>query len=204
LISLFPYISAYAAGDIPDNVDVPPIEGFHASTSVDSEPYEIVMVADSDDDRPVGKMTKSDVEMLRRVYSGRHDTRVHEFSDLTLSNQVCAEGRDDELREALKAGLEMTVEKGWVFKDLPALKRWLQVFAVIHKRPYKVLHSYVERCYTVVCDKPPCPWRVCARKQKVDEKWKITKVVGLHNCASHDLDTKHWQLTSTLIAKCCW
>jgi hypothetical protein len=84
LISLFPYILAYAAGDIPDNVDVPPIEGFYASTSVDSEPYEIVMVADSDDDCPIGKMTESDVEMLRHVYSGRHDTRVHEFSDLTL------------------------------------------------------------------------------------------------------------------------
>jgi hypothetical protein len=114
---------------------------------------------------------------------------------------VCAEGRDDELREALKASLEMTIEKGRVFKDLPVLKRWLQAFAVIHKRPYKVLHSYVERHYTVVCDKPPCPWRVCARKQKVDEKWKITKVVGPHNYASHDLDTKHQQLTSTLIAK---
>jgi hypothetical protein len=41
----------------------------------------------------------------------------------------------------------------------------------------------------------------CARKQKVDGKWKITKVVGPHTCASHDLNTKHQQLTSTLIAK---
>jgi hypothetical protein len=41
----------------------------------------------------------------------------------------------------------------------------------------------------------------CARKQKVDGKWKITKVVGPHTCASHDLNMKHRQLTSTLIAK---
>jgi hypothetical protein len=149
-------------------------------------------------------MTESDVEMLRHVYYGRRDPRVHEFSDLTLSDQACVEGRDDELQESPEAGLEMTVEKGRLFKDLPALKRWLQVFAVIHKRPYKVLHSYVERRYTIMCDKPPCPWRVCARKQKVDRKWKITKVVGPHNCASHDLNTKHQQLTSTLIVSGCW
>jgi hypothetical protein len=65
-------------------VDVPPVAGFRASNSVDSEPYEIAMVANSNDDRPVGEMMESDVEMLRRVYSSRRDPRVHEFSDLTL------------------------------------------------------------------------------------------------------------------------
>jgi hypothetical protein len=83
------------------------------------------------------------------------------------------------------------IEKERVFNDLPALKRWLQAFAVIRKRPYKVLHSYAERCYTVVCDKERCPWRICARKQKVSKKWKITRVVGPHTCDSHDLSTKH-------------
>jgi hypothetical protein len=72
----------------------------------------------------------------------------------------------------------MEIEKGRVFNDLPTLKRWLQVFAVIRKRPYKVLHSHVERCYTVVCDKERCPWRICARKQKVSEKWKILHLFG--------------------------
>jgi hypothetical protein len=86
LISLFPYISAYAARDIPDNVDVPLGEGFRAFNSVDSQPYEIAMAVVSDDDRPIGEMTENNVEMLRRVYSGRRDPRVHEFSDLTLSD----------------------------------------------------------------------------------------------------------------------
>ena len=72
---------------------------------------------------------------------------------------------------------------------------------MIQKRPYKVLHSYAERRYTVVCDKERCPWRVCARKQQVTEKWKITKVVGPHNCADHELTLRYRQLTSTLIAK---
>jgi hypothetical protein len=101
-ISLFPCISYYIVGDIPANVDVPPVDaqvplgdGFCASNSVDSEPYEIARVVDSDDDRPIGELTESDVEMLRRIFPDRHDPRVHEFSDLTHSDQACAEGRDE-------------------------------------------------------------------------------------------------------------
>jgi hypothetical protein len=148
------------------------------------------MAVDSDDDRPVGELTESDVEMLRRIFPGRRDPIVHEFSDLTHSDQACAEGRDDELLEAPEASPSIAIEKGRVFNDLPALKRWLQAFVVIRKRPYKVLHSYVERHYTIVCNKERCPWRVCARKQEVTGKWKITKVVRPHTCASHDLNTK--------------
>lgn len=147
------------------------------------------------------ELTDSDVEMLRRIFPGRRNPRVHEFSDLTGSDQAFPEGRDDELLEAPEVGPYMAIEEGRVYKDLPALKRWLQYFAVICKRPYKVLHLYVERHYIVVCDKQGCPWRVCARKQKAAGKWKITKVVGPHTCADHDLNTKHRQLTSTIIAK---
>jgi DNA-binding PadR family transcriptional regulator len=97
----------------------------------DFEPYEISRVVDSVDDRPIVELTESGVEMLRRIFPGCHDPKVHEFSDLTHSDQACVEGRDDELLEALEAGLEMTIEKGRVFKDLLALKRWLQAFEVI-------------------------------------------------------------------------
>jgi hypothetical protein len=95
----------------------------------------------------------------------------------------------------------MVIEKGRVFKDLPTLKRCLQQFAVIPKRPYKVLHSYAKWRYTVVCDKEHCQWKVCSRKQKVTEKWKITKVVGPYTCVEHVLTLKRRQLTSTLVAK---
>ena len=193
-------------------MDMPPVaaqvhcgDGFYGSNSVeimnDSEPYEMARALDSDDDRPVGELIESDVEMLRRIFPGRRDPRVHEFHDLTHSYQTCAEGHDDELLEAPEAGPNMVIEKDRVFKDISALKRWLQAFVVIRKRPYKVLHSYVERRYTVVCDKKRCPWRVCARKQQVTGKWKITKVVGPHNCADHELTLRHRQWTSTLIAK---
>ena len=79
--------------------------------------------------------------MLRRIFLGHRDPRVHEFSNLAHSDQAFAEERDDELLEAPEAGPNMVIENGRVFKDLLALKRWLQAFAVIRKRPYKVLHS---------------------------------------------------------------
>ena len=71
----------------------------------DSKPYEMARALDSDDDRPVRELTESDIEMLRRIFSGRCDPRVHEFSDLAYSDQACAEGRDDELLEALRLAL---------------------------------------------------------------------------------------------------
>ena len=91
-------------------------DGFHGSNSVkimiDSEPYEMARALDSDDDRPIGKLTESDVEMQRRIFPGRRDPRVHEFSDLAHSDQACAKGRDDELLEAPEAGPNMIIEKG--------------------------------------------------------------------------------------------
>ena len=105
---------------------------------------------DFDDDRPMGELSESDIEMLRHIFPSRRDPRVHEFSDLAHSDQAFAEGRDDELLEASEADPNMVIENGRVFNDLPALKRWLQAYAVIQKRPYRVLHSYAERRYTVV------------------------------------------------------
>ena len=122
--------------EISDNVDVPPVatqlhsgDGFRGSNSVeimnDSEPYEMARALDSNDDRPIREVMESDVVMLRRIFPDRPDPRVHEFSDLTHFDQVFAEGRDDELLEAPKAGPNMVIENGRVFNDLPALKRWL-------------------------------------------------------------------------------
>ena len=76
-------------------------DGFRGSNSVeimnDSKPYDMARALDSDDDHPVGELTESDVEMLRCIFCGRRDPRVHEFSDPDHSNQACAETHDDEL-----------------------------------------------------------------------------------------------------------
>jgi hypothetical protein len=69
------------------------------------------MAADSYDDRPVGELTESDIEMLRRVFLDARDPRVHEFSDLSLSHQANAEGRDDELLYAPEASPSMMIER---------------------------------------------------------------------------------------------
>ena len=71
------------------------------------------------------------IVMLRGIFPGRRDPRVHEFSVLAHFDQACAEGHDDELLEAPEASPNMVIESGTVFKDLPTLKRWLQAFAVI-------------------------------------------------------------------------
>jgi len=131
--SFFPRISTYVAGDIPENMDVPHVaaqvhfaDGFRGSNNVeimnDSEPYEMSRALDSDDDHPIGELIESDVKMLRRIFPGRRDPRVHKFSDLAHSNQACAEERDDELLEAPEVGPNMVIKNGRVFKDLPALK----------------------------------------------------------------------------------
>jgi hypothetical protein len=204
--------SVLVAGDNPDVLVDRTIrthlhcgDGIIASNSHEfrneEEPYAFAMAADSDDDHLVGELTESDIEMLKCIIPQHRDPSVHEFSDLSLSHDAFAEGRDDELLDAPEAGPTMMNEKGQIFKDLNALKRWLQHYTVLHKRPYRVLHSYKKHRYTVVCDKDQCPWRVCARVQKINRKWEITKVVGPHNCAEHELTTKHRQLTSTLIGK---
>ena len=93
-------------------------DGFRGSNSVeimnDLELYEMARALDSDDDRSVGELTESDVEMLRRIFPGRHDPRFHEFNDLAHSDQACAEGHDDELLEAPKAGPNMVIKNGRV------------------------------------------------------------------------------------------
>jgi hypothetical protein len=142
-------------------------DGFIASDSHEfrneDEPYAFAMAANSDDNRSVGELTESGIEMLQRVIPDHRDPIVHEFSDLSLSHEANAEGRDDELLDAPEAGPSMMIEKGRVFKELTALKRWLQHYVVLHKRTYRVLHLYKKHRYTVVCDKDNYAWRVYCR-----------------------------------------
>jgi transposase-like protein len=206
------HICGFVVGDNPSNDcchPVPPTfnvdAAFIASNSLDvnieddEEPYGTARAVDSDDDRPVAPLSEQEMELIRRFCPDR-DPLVHEFSDLSHSQNAYAEGRDDELLEAPEPGESVQIQKGMIFNDLPSLRRWLQQYSVIRKRPFKVMHSHVERRYTVVCEMSDCNWRVCARKQKATGKFKITKIVGPHTCAQTDLQQKHRQLTSTLIA----
>jgi hypothetical protein len=155
---------------------------------------------DSNDNCPVQELTEQEIELIRRLCLER-DPAVHEFSSVSHSNGAYAEGRDDELLEALDNTNNIEIKNVLIFKDLPTLRRWLQEYSVNRKRPFKVRHSYAQRCYIVVCEVSDCNWRVCARKQKEIGKFKITKIVGPHTYAQIELSSKHRQLTSILIAK---
>jgi hypothetical protein len=109
------------AGDNPSNVGchlVPPSTNvdpsFIASNSVDvhiedgEEPYGIARAIDSNDDHPVAPLSEPEMELIRRLYPD-HDPLVHEFSDLSHSQHAYAQGRDDELLEAPKAGDSMEI-----------------------------------------------------------------------------------------------
>jgi len=165
------------------------------------EPYENERAVDSDDDHPIPPLSAEDRELIRQVCPDI-DPDVPEFSDVRNLDKAYAEGREADLLECREHGDDevLEVKKGIIFRDLPTLRRWLQEYSVKWKRPFRVKHSYVQRRYTVVCDKGNCNWRVCARKQKVMGKFKITKFVGPHTCAEEELEQRHRQLTSTLIA----
>jgi hypothetical protein len=167
-----------------------------ASNSVDvqiedeEEPYEAARALDSDDDRLVQEMTEQKIELIRRLCPER-DPVVHEFSSLSHSNGAYVEGWDDELLEALDNADSIEIKVGLIFKDLPTLSRWLQEYFVNRKRSFKVRRSYAQRRYTVVCEVFDCNWRVCARRQKETEKFKITKIVGPH-CST--IISHYWYL----------
>jgi hypothetical protein len=152
---------------MPPSVDV--ALGFRSSNSVDvnidddEEPYATTRAVDFDDDRPVAPLSEQDMDLIRSICPD-HDSLVHEFSDLRQSQSAYAEGRDHELLEAPEADGNVEIQKGLLFKDLPTLRRWLQEYSVRHKRPFKVRHSFMDRRYTVVCEKDDCSWRMCARK----------------------------------------
>jgi hypothetical protein len=115
----------------------------------EEEPYEATRALDSDDDRPVQEMSEQEIELIRCLCLER-DPVVHEFSSLSHSNGAYAEGRDDELLEALDNADNIEIKVDLLFKDLLTLRRWLQEYSVNRKRPFKVRHSYAQRC-TQLC-----------------------------------------------------
>jgi len=91
---------------VPPSVNVD--AAFIASNSLDvnieddEEPYGTARAVNSDDDRPVAPLGEQEIELIRRFCPDR-DPLVHEFSDLSHSENAYAEGRYDELLEAPEA-----------------------------------------------------------------------------------------------------
>ena len=69
---------------------------------------------------PVAPLSEQEMELIRRLCPDC-DPLVHEFGDLSHSQHAYGEGRDDELLEAPETDDSVEIQKGMVFKDLPAL-----------------------------------------------------------------------------------
>ncbi|XP_066162283.1 uncharacterized protein [Oryza sativa Japonica Group] len=80
-----------------------------------------------------------------------------------------------------------------------ALKLWLQEYAIVHHRPYRVVNSAANRRYTVKCENPRCKWKVHATKRS-SGTWRISRVGKEHSCATAEGSGSHRQLTSKFIA----
>jgi hypothetical protein len=51
--------------------------------------------------------------------------------------------------------LSTIIQKGYVFKDIEALKMWLREYAVVHNRPYRVKNSHAATWYIITCESTP-------------------------------------------------
>jgi hypothetical protein len=65
---------------------------------------------------------------------------VSDFCDLTKSHKAVADGGVIEGDIPL-LGSSIIIKKGHVFEDMSALKLWLQEYAVVHNRSYRVKNS---------------------------------------------------------------
>nr|AAK92574.1 Hypothetical protein [Oryza sativa Japonica Group]AAP52960.1 calcineurin-like phosphoesterase family protein, putative [Oryza sativa Japonica Group] len=79
----------------------------------------------------------------------------------------------DQLPEPFQVdGLRKDLE----FPSMVALKLWLQEYAIVHHRPYRVVNSATNRRYTVKCENPRCKWKVHATKRS-SGTWRISRVL---------------------------
>ena len=164
----------------------------------DDEIFEDVADVDSDDDRPVRRLTEREIEILRRVLPDREPS-IGDFEDLSHGHRAFADGG---LNESSIPDVSVCpiIRKGLLFATMDELKSWLQEYSILHHRPFRVINSYKEKRYTVACEEQLCQWRVCARKTRAG-KWKITSVNQPHTCASADAKDTHLQLNSRFIAR---
>ena len=92
--------------------------------------------------------------MLRRIFPDRRDPRVHEFSDLTHSDQACAEGCDDELLEAPQ-GIEILLHR--YFCSACTLNLLLPLLPVRSNTPPLPCAPFLQPPLRVSSPSSPCP-----------------------------------------------
>nr|AAS07333.1 hypothetical protein [Oryza sativa Japonica Group] len=181
----------------PDDYFDVELSGGHDSVSVEVnrddvdeeasvEQYDVEFAEDSDDDRPFPPLTNNDKLALEecrafeKVFGRKPD--IPEFRDLTHAHGALLDGgiNLDQLPEPFQVD---GLRKGLEFPSMVALKLWLQEYAIVHHRPYRVVNSAANRRYTVKCENPRCKWKVHATKRS-SGTWRISRVGKEHSCAT--------------------
>nr|AAN04209.1 Putative retroelement [Oryza sativa Japonica Group]ABG65916.1 transposon protein, putative, Mutator sub-class [Oryza sativa Japonica Group] len=197
----------------PDDYFYVELSGGHDSVSVEVnrddvdeeasvEQYDVELAEDSDDDRPFPPLTNNDKLALEecrafeKVFGRKPD--IPEFRDLTHAHGALLDGgiNLDQLLEPFQVD---GLRKGLEFPSMVALKLWLQEYAIVHHRPYRVVNSAANRRYTIKCENPRCKWKVHATKRS-SGTWRISRVGKKHSCATAEGSGSHRQLTSKFIA----
>nr|AAP21405.1 putative mutator-like transposase [Oryza sativa Japonica Group] len=150
--------------------------------------------SDSDDDRPVRKMSEHERTVFAKLV-GRNP-EITQFEDLTRSGLAIADG-DTQYDGAFEPMCDEP-RKGLEFRSMDDLKIWLQSYSIRVHRPYHVKESNASVKYTVACLDRHCKWQINARKSGGD-RWRVTRVGEDHTCCSAEVTGKHLQLTSRFI-----
>ena len=150
--------------------------------------------SDSDDDRPVRKMSEHERTVFAKLV-GRNP-EITQFEDLTRSGLAIADG-DPQYDGAFEPMCDEP-RKGLEFRSMDDLKIWLQSYSIRVHRPYHVKESNASVKYTVACLDRHCKWQINARKSGGD-RWRVTRVGEDHTCCSAEVTGKHLQLTSRFI-----
>jgi hypothetical protein len=182
-----------------------PIQHLHAMpvqgrlATEDEEPYgSFVRLSEAQPYVAPDPYTETELMQLRSVnvpFSGVPNYRDVSMTDMALCDtglHMCMDSMYNHEHELLSKGMR--------FDTLSELKLFMESYAVHHHRPYYVTHSHKKTLYYVAC-KRGCDWRLNARKRRSDGKWKVTKVVQPHTCASNQGQDDHPQLTARYLAR---
>ncbi len=119
--------------------------------------------SDSDDDRPVGKLSKEERTVFEKII-GQNPERA-QFEDLRNGRLAVADvdpqydGAFDAMGEEPRKGLE--------FRSMDELKIWLQSYSIWVHRPFHVKESNASMKYTVACLDRYCNGRFVQERVRV-------------------------------------
>nr|AAZ06221.1 putative mutator protein [Oryza sativa Indica Group]AAZ06251.1 putative mutator protein [Oryza sativa Indica Group] len=129
--------------------------------------------SNSDDDRPVGKMSEEERIVFEKII-GRNP-EITQYED--LSNGRLAVADNDPQYDGAFDAMGEESRKGLEFRSMDELIIWLQSYSIRVHRPFHVKESNASVKYTVACLDRYCEWQIRARKSAGE---KSRTVDGVH------------------------